>query len=193
MSIPVNIQLLSGKVLTFQVFPLCKLENLCLEIMKILNIERSQIILFKEEDEVNYNDLVESEVIYRLLINELVVQMNFDRTIRLIHNYQELPKKALLEVSLEENSYRYMYNELLYVSNISDNFEFDDDYFEKTKNEEKLKKIFEKYEIDLEDSFDFRNLDEKLKIALINAYLYECLCISLKIEKYIFTPLEIYN
>jgi hypothetical protein len=185
MSIPVTVQLFSGEILTFHLFPLCQIEMLCLEIAKLLHIERPQIILFDEDEEVNYNNLVESGITYRALINELIIQMTFERTIRLHHDYQELPKKAILEVkNVGHDAYRYMYNELLYVC--GSDFDFEDET--EIKNEEKFKETLKKYEIDEidNDSFDFRDLDENLKIGLINAYFKECLTISLNIERYVF-------
>lgn len=175
---PVYLQLLSGEVISFE-------NNIISNLSVFLNVEPCRIICFDE----NFNETKDFSIgkTYKVFVNDSIVKMSFRRTIRLEHEYENLPKETILEIdNMGEEAYRYMYNEILYISHNFNEY----DYFYEEKEEEKFEKLLEKYElIPFKDFENFFDIDEEKKIKIITAYIRECLSISSKqmsIQRYIF-------
>ena len=175
----IYLQLLSGEVISFE-------NNIISNLSEFLNVEPCRIICFDENfNETKYFSIGKT---YKVFVNDSIVKISFRRTIRLEHEYENLPKETILEIDkMGEDAYRYMYNEILYISH---NFNEFNEYFYDDKDEEKFEKLLEKYElIPFQDFEDFFDLDEEKKIKIITAYIRECLSISSKqmsIQKYVF-------
>jgi hypothetical protein len=128
----------------------------------------SELIFFdNNEEKLDSSKVLVSGESYNLFVNDFYVNIYFDKTIRLEHQYNQLPKKAMLGISLADKDYNYIYNELRYNT--------DDD---------KWDDLLDRY--NLFEFYDFDHLSEDVKITLIIAYLRECLCLSMIVIGYEF-------
>jgi hypothetical protein len=148
----------------------------------------NRILFFNNNfEKLGRHDLVINGSIYNVLINDLTVRVYFDRTIRLEHNYNEIPRKGLLEINLNSQAYRYIYKEIEYLHNNEEfhmygreliyNYDYDPTKFEN---------VLKKYNLSLINDSDFTNISEETKITLIIAYFRECLCIPMIVTGYTF-------
>lgn len=201
MSSLVYVKSISGDIIPFEIPSslkgLYKVANLCSEYADYLenvdnqDIDLGRIVFFNENlEKVNIQDFVVNGHTYRVLINDIVVRLSFDRTIRLLHDYQQLPRETHLEInSLSYDAYRYMYNEIecLVTEELGDDYTIYYHYSEDDRLD-KIRSVLEKYNlVPFSDDFDFRTLEEEeVKINIIKAYLNECLRLNMNIESYNF-------
>lgn len=155
------------------------------------DIELGRIVFFDDNlERVETNDIVVPGNTYQVLVSDPVLRISFDRTIRLQHDYANLPRQAHLEIiGLNSNAYRYMYNEIEYIYR-EDLNDFGRDeyniYYDDEDRLEKFRLALEKYNLrPLEDDFDFDTLDDD-KINLIKAYLEYYLDLRIIVDSYKF-------
>lgn len=213
MSSFVYVKMMSGNIIPFEIPEslkdqgLYKVSNLRSEYVDYLedeskeDIDLGRIIFFDDNlERVEINDIVVPGNTYQVLVSDPLVTISFDRTIRLQHDYENLPRQSHLEiVGLNSNAYRYMYNQIEYVyredfvidGNVFGREEYNMYYDEDDEDDEdrleKFRLALEKYNLEpLIDDFDFDTLEEDNKINLINAYLEYCLSLRMIVESYKF-------
>lgn len=187
----VYIKLFSGEIIPFYCNINDTLKELAFKISAELNVEIAQILFFEEYEPIkNLKVNIKNEFVYDVFIKDFVVKISFDRTIRINHKYTKMPKRAILEiVNLTDNAYRYIYNELYYVSRGDGDFFLNRELFnfDTTEEEHLFINLLRKYDIEpFPDDKDFSDIDEKTKLNLISAYLFECVSISLDIISHVF-------
>lgn len=203
----VHVKLLSGEVIPFEYKDKdnYKIKNLQVDVASYLKVEPPQISFYYNYILVDLETLVSKDVsdvsdiydVYDVFIKDLTVKIYFDRTIRIHHEYSKMPKRAMLEiVNLTDKAYRYIYNELDYVSRGEGDFLVNQYYFARDYNyndyndDQLLINLLSKYNLKpFPDEQDFRNIEESTKINLISAYLFECVSIYLDIDSYVFINL----
>lgn len=191
--INVYIKLFSGEIIPFYCNINDTLKELAFKISVELNVEIAQILFFEEYKPIkNLKINIKNEFVYNVFIKDFVVNISFDRTIRINHKYTKMPKKAILEImNLTDKAYRYIYNELYYVSRGDGDFFLNPSLFTFDTTEDNEEHLFinllKKYDIEpFPDDKDFSDIDEKTKLNLISAYLFECVSISLDIISHVF-------
>ena len=190
----VYIKLFSGEIIPFYCNVNDTLKELAFKISVELDVEIAQILFFEEYDLLqNLNINIKNEFAYNVFIKDFVVKISFDRTIRINHKYTKMPKRAILEiVNLTDKAYSYIYNELYYVSRGDGDFFLNRELFtfeetEDIEEEQLFINLLKKYDIEhFQDDKDFSDIDEKTKLNLISAYLFECVSISLDIISHVF-------
>jgi hypothetical protein len=189
----VYIKLFSGEIIPFYCNINDSLKELGLKISDKLNVETTQILFFDKYEPIkNLEIKIKYDFVYNVFIKDFVVKISFDRTIRIKHKYSKMPKRAILEiVNLTDKAYRYIYNELYYVSRGDGDFFLNNtfvlDINEDIEEEQLFINFLKKYDIEpFPDDKDFTDIDEKTKLNLISAYLFECVSISLDIISYVF-------
>jgi hypothetical protein len=169
-----------------------KMSNLCSKYVEYIKetcdyqIDLGRIVFFDENlKKVNMSDLVVNGNTYQVLVSDSVVRLYFDRTIRLCHDYNNLPGKAHLKiVNMDSNAYRYMYNEIEYAVY--------EDSVDEEYSYEKFRRVLEKYDLEpFSDNFDFRDLEEEDKNKLIKAYLKVYLGLNMEIDS--ITPMPVWG
>lgn len=201
MSSVAYVKLMSGEIIPFPIPELLKdvykIANLRSEYVDYIetnrldfqDIDLGRVLFFNENlEQVDMKDIVINGHTYQVLISDPLVRLSFDRTIRLKHNYQHIPRETNLEIlNLNWNAYRYMYKEMEYIFTdiiINDGDIYDEDDEDRI---EKFRITLEKYDLKMyEDDFDFRCLEEENKINLIKAYIKECLGLDMNICSYNF-------
>jgi len=186
---------MSGEIIQFEI-PKClsglyKLSNLrseyadYIENMENMDIDLGRIIFFNDNmDNIDMNDLVITGNTYNVLISDSIVRLNFDRTIRLIHDYSSFPKNFHLQIeNLNWDAYQYMYNEINYICSDQDPFEIN--LQDENVIKEKFRLILEKYNLYPLEVENFFNLEENYKINIIIAYL-KCYGLNITLDSYDF-------
>ena len=194
----VYVKMMSGDIIPFEISEslkdIYKISNLRSEYSDYIeskeDVDLGRIVFFDDNlEKVEINDIVIPGNTYQVLVSDPLLRISFDRTIRLQHDYKNLPRQAHLEIrDLNSNAYRYMYNEIEYV--YREDFVIDGNALYNMYYEDRLEKFrlaLEKYNLEpLEDDFDFDTLEDNDKINLIKAYLEYCLCLIIITESYKF-------
>lgn len=194
------VKLMSGEIIPFHIpeslKTVYKISNLRSEYVDYIenrfsqDIDLGRVLFFNENlEQVDMKDIVINGHTYQVLISDPLVRLSFDRTIRLQHNYEHIPRETNLEIiNLNWNAYRYMYKEMEYI--FTDWIINGGDIYDEESDEDRIEKFritLEKYNLKMyEDDFDFRFLEEENKISLINAYIKECLGLDMNICSYNF-------
>lgn len=132
----VCVQLLSGDILSFEIFEGYKFRNLRGEFYDQMSSdmdikELECILIFDEGEEVDIDGLVAEGKIYNVLVNNMCVSIFYDNvrdTIRFEHPYEYFPDSASIKItkSVQENkgkTYMRLYKDLI------DHFQSDIDFF----------------------------------------------------------------
>lgn len=201
----VYVKTMAGEIIPFEIpeslRDLYKVSNLRSQYVEYIEekdeqeIDLGRVLFFDENlERVDESDLVVNRNTYQVVVSDFVVRLSFSRTVRLHHDYYNLPRKAHLHIeNIDFNAYRYMYNEIEYVNRddfmIGGNAFGRDEYLihedQDVDEDEKFRRVLEDYGLQpFEDNFDFRDLEEEDKSKLINAYLQVCLGLNMKIESY---------
>lgn len=202
----VYVKTMTGEIIPFEIpeslRDLYKVSNLRSQYVEYIEekgeqeIDLGRVLFFDENlERVDKNDLVVNGNTYQVLVSDFVVRLSFSRTVRLHHDYDNLPRKAHLHIeNMDYNAYRYMYNEIEYVNR--DDYMIDGNAFGREEylmyhedqdgdEDEKFRRVLEEYDLEpFEDGFDFRYLEEDDKNKLIKAYLCICLGLDMEIESY---------
>ena len=190
----IYIKLLSGEIIPFEYKKNkddnYKIKNLQQDFARHLKVEYAQLLFYDDCIPLELEHTIEDDSIYNVFIKDLTVKISFDRTIRIHHEYTKMPKKVFLEiVNLTDKAYRYIYNELDYVSRGDGDFLINQYYFhtEQQSDDQLFINLLDKYNLKLfPENQDFRDIDENTKLNLISAYLFECVGIYLDIDSYVF-------
>lgn len=197
----VYIKLMSGEIIQFEISDemmaseLYCVENLKSEFTEYIEnlnnennekIDLERVVFFDDNFEMlELNDKVILGNTYSAFIKDSIVTITFNRTIRLHHDYNKFPRNTVLEINIDDwNAYRYMYNELKYMCTFD---EFGDYECFDTDIEHKFLGLLQEYNLeDFSEDFDFRELQEEIKINLIKAYMREYLTLNTNIQSYRF-------
>lgn len=205
----VYVQMMSGEIIPFEIseamLSYYSILNLIIEYIAQKNdeeeIELERVVFFDENLEIMSNDeLVVLGSTYRVFINDYLVRITFDNTVRLIHNYSSLPNKTSLEININNwKAYRYIYHELYSSCCSFYNYVIDGNAFGEQEyriingDDDGFLDMLEKYDLGelglngRDDDLYFKEeLAEDTKIKLIKAYLRECLVLNIEIESYRF-------
>lgn len=196
----VYIKLLSGEIILFEYKKYkknkddnYKIKNLQQDFAQYLNVEPAQLLFYYNYMPLEIDTDINDDNIYNVFINDLTVKITFDRTIRIHHEYIKMPRIAIVEiVNLTDKAYRYIYNELDYVSRGDGDFLINQYYFDnfEQSDDQLFINLLDKYNLKpFPDDQDFKDLDKNTKLNLISAYLFECIGIYLDIESSVFIDL----